>query len=75
MNDIMRRLLWLPPQASTLAPKIDSLHYFVITVTMISSIATGLLAFFFFFKYRARRADQSTPMVSCKACEPRLGSM
>jgi cytochrome c oxidase subunit 2 len=63
MNELMRRLLWLPPQASTLAPKIDSLHYFVITVTMLASTVTGLLAFYFFFKYRARRADQSTPMV------------
>jgi hypothetical protein len=34
MNELMRNLLWLPPQASTLAPKIDNLHYFVITVTM-----------------------------------------
>src|SRR3954462_8894014 len=63
MNELMRRLLWLPPQASTLALKIDSLHYFVITVTMIASTVTGLLAFYFFFKYRARRTEQSTPMV------------
>ena len=63
MNELMRNLLWLPPQASTLAPKIDTLHYFVITVTMISSLLTGFLAFFFFFKYRARREKQSTPMV------------
>ena len=39
MNDLMRRLLWLPEQASTFAPKVDYLHYFVITVTMIASIA------------------------------------
>jgi cytochrome c oxidase subunit 2 len=64
MNDLMRRLLWLPDQASTLAPKIDHLHYFVITVTMIASIATGLLAFGFFFKYRERREGQSTPIIN-----------
>ena len=63
MNEIMRRLLWLPDQASTFAPKIDQLHYFVITVTMAASLLTGFLAFYFFFKYRARRENQSTPLV------------
>jgi cytochrome c oxidase subunit 2 len=64
MNEIMRRLLWLPDQASTLAPKIDQLHYFVITVTMLASTLTGLLAFGFFFKYRERQALQSTPVIN-----------
>lgn len=63
MNDLMRRILWLPEQASTFAKPVDYLHYFVITVTMIVSVAVGLLAFFFFFKYRERRKRQSTPMV------------
>ena len=63
MNDLMRRLLWLPDQASTFAPKVDTLHYFVIAVTMIASTATGLMAFYFFFKYRERRRNQSTPLV------------
>ena len=61
MNELMRKLLWLPPQASTLAPKIDSLHYFVIVVTMIASTLTGLLAFYFFFKYRQRREGHTCP--------------
>jgi len=63
MNDLMRRMLWLPEQASTFAPPVDHLHYFVITVTMLVSVAVGLLAFAFFFKYRERRPNQSTPMV------------
>jgi len=63
MNDLMRRLLWLPDQASTFAGHVDALHFFVITVTMIASTATGVLAFFFFFKYRERRRAQSTPVV------------
>ena len=63
MNELMRRLLWLPVQASTFAKPVDNLHYFVITVTMVASTITGLLAFFFFFKYRERRENQSTPMV------------
>ena len=63
MNDLMRRLLWLPDQASTFAPSVDHLHYFVITVTMLASLATGLLAFGFFFKYRERSPEQSTPII------------
>ena len=55
--------LWLPPQASTFARRSTTLHYFVITVTMLASIVTGLLAFYFFFRYRARRDEQSTPLV------------
>ena len=39
MNELMRRLLWLPEQASTFAAQVDTLHYFVITVTMIASVA------------------------------------
>ena len=52
MNELMRRLLWLPEQASTFSTYVDHLHYFVITVTMIASAATGVLASYFFFKYR-----------------------
>jgi cytochrome c oxidase subunit II len=63
MNELMRSMLWLPEQASTFAVKVDHLHYFIITVTMLSSTLIGLLAFVFFFKYRQRRANQSTPIV------------
>ncbi len=64
MNDLMRRLLFLPEQASTFALAVDHLHYFVIAVTMIASTATGLLAFGFFFKYREREAGASTPIIN-----------
>jgi cytochrome c oxidase subunit 2 len=63
LDDLMRRLLWLPDARSTFAVPVDRLHFFVITVTMIASTLTGLLAFFFFFKYRERRPKQSTPVV------------
>ncbi len=63
LDDLMRRLLWLPDARSTFAVPVDRLHFFVITVTMIASTITGLLAFFFFFKYRERRPKQSTPVV------------
>lgn len=63
LDDLMRRLLWLPDARSTFAVPVDRLHFFVITVTMIASTITGLLAFVFFFKYRERRPRQSTPVV------------
>jgi cytochrome c oxidase subunit 2 len=63
MNELMRKLLFLPEQASTFAKPVDELHYFVITVTMVVSVAVGLLAFGFFFMYRQRRQRQSTPYV------------
>ena len=63
MNDLMRTILWLPEQASTFARKVDTLHYFIITVTMAASLLVGLLAFGFFFRYRQRRVGQSTPIV------------
>ncbi len=62
-DDLMRKLLFLPDARSTFAVPVDRLHFFVITVTMIASTITGLLAFYFFFKYRERRPNQSTPVV------------
>src|SRR5260370_38372813 len=63
MNDLRRRLLFLPVQASTFAKPVDYLHYFVITVTMLISVAVGVLAFAFFCKYRERKPGDSTPLV------------
>jgi cytochrome c oxidase subunit II len=52
MNELMRKLLWLPEQASTMAPRIDHLHYFVITTTMVVSALIGVAAVGFYVKYR-----------------------
>ncbi|HXU69307.1 MAG TPA: cytochrome c oxidase subunit II [Polyangia bacterium] len=52
MNELMRKLLWLPEQASTMAPHIDHLHYFVISVTMLVSTLIGVAAVGFYVKYR-----------------------
>jgi cytochrome c oxidase subunit 2 len=62
-EDLLRRILWLPPANSTFAVPVDRLHFFVIAVTMIASFATGILAFVFLFKYRQRHGNQSTPYV------------
>ena len=37
MNEVLRRLLFLPDQASTFAKDVDQLHYFVILTTIIMS--------------------------------------
>jgi len=63
MNDLMRRMLFLPDQASTFAVDVDHLHYFVIIVTMVSSLAVGLTAIAFFRKYRRRRENPAPPFV------------
>jgi cytochrome c oxidase subunit 2 len=63
LNDLMRRILFLPEQASTFSTRVDYLHYFVVAVTMIASTMVGLLAFYFFFKYRERQRLASTPIV------------
>ncbi|HTS83096.1 MAG TPA: cytochrome c oxidase subunit II [Myxococcaceae bacterium] len=64
MNEFMRRMLFLPDQASTFALDVDHLHYFVISVTMVASLAVGLTAIAFFWKYRRRRENQATPFIS-----------
>jgi cytochrome c oxidase subunit II len=52
MNELMRKLLFLPVQASTMAPAVDHLHYFVIITTMIVSTLIGVAAVGFYVKYR-----------------------
>jgi cytochrome c oxidase subunit 2 len=64
LNDAMRKMLFLPEQASTLALRIDRLHYFVFIVTMVSSVGVGLAAVYFMFRYRERVKNASTPVVN-----------
>lgn len=60
MNELMRRILFLPPQGSTYAPLVDGLHYFVISVTMIASGLCGLTALLLYLRYRRRRPQVRT---------------
>ncbi|HVV17263.1 MAG TPA: cytochrome c oxidase subunit II [Polyangia bacterium] len=53
VNELLRRILFLPPQSSTMAPEIDHLHFFVIGTTMVGAAAVGLLAVYWVIKYRA----------------------
>ncbi len=57
MNELLRRLLFLPPQRSTMAGEIDGLHYFVILVTMAGALAITLIGGYFLIRYRRRGAD------------------
>jgi cytochrome c oxidase subunit 2 len=59
MNNLLRGLLDLPPQASTYAQSVDLLHYFVILTTMLGSTFVFLLALYYVLRYR-RRAPHST---------------
>jgi len=54
MNELMRKLLFLPEQASTVSRRIDTLHFFVITVTMLGATAVALASLYFLIRYRAR---------------------
>ncbi len=54
VNELFRRMLFLPPQSSTMASDLDHLHYFVISTTMAGATMVGLLALYWVFKYRAR---------------------
>ena len=57
MNELFRRILWLPVQGSTVAGEVDALHYAVITITMIG--ATGVFAAALYFTWRYRRTDEA----------------
>jgi len=63
MNEFLRRLLFLPDQASTFARDLDQLHFFVILTTFVMSTAVGLTAIVFFIRYRRRSETQTTPHI------------
>jgi cytochrome c oxidase subunit 2 len=54
VNELMRKLLFLPEQASTVASDIDWLHYSVITATMIGALGVAIVTLYFIVKYHAR---------------------
>lgn len=54
MNEFFRRLLFLPPQSSTVAEEIDYLHYSVISVTMAGATLVAAVAAYFILRYRRR---------------------
>src|SRR5207237_1861007 len=63
VNEFLRKLLFLPEQASSYAYLVDRLHYFVIITTLIMSTAVGMTAIAFFLKFRRRHEGQRTPHI------------
>ena len=61
MNDLLRRLLFLPEQGSEYARSVDHLHYFVIVATMLGATAVFTAAAVFVVRYRRRREGEATP--------------
>lgn len=60
MMELIRKLLFLPEGASTFADRVDLLHLFIISVTMVSAFGITAVALFFFVKYRRKSEDQLT---------------
>lgn len=65
MNELLRRMLLLPEQASTFAREIDGLHYLVIGWTMAGSTVVLVLALIFLAMFRRRKGERykKTPYV------------
>lgn len=64
INEIFRKMLFLPEQSSTLAWKIDRLHYVVFVITMLSAVLVGGVATLFLFKFRETKKNATTAHVS-----------
>jgi cytochrome c oxidase subunit 2 len=62
-NELMRRILWLPPQASTVAQDLDWLHYIVFLSTIGGSILVFVVGIAFMIRYRRGRPDDNKPGV------------
>ena len=69
MNELLRQILYLPEQASTISNDIDHLHFWVIGTTMAGSSIVFFCAIWFTFRYRRRSEDQLTPQVRAAPLE------
>lgn len=54
MNDFLRRCLFLPEQASSMAVWIDGLHYAVILTTMFGAVLVTAIGGWFLIRYRRK---------------------
>jgi cytochrome c oxidase subunit 2 len=66
MNELMRRLLFLPEQGTAYARSVDQLHYFIAIATAVGATAVGATLVAFVIVYRRRRANQATPHIEPK---------
>ena len=67
MNELLRQLLNLPPQASSVAREIDTLHFGVILTTIAGATVAAAVAAVFLIRYRQRTTTAAlTPRVTAK---------
>ena len=71
MNGFLRRILFLPPQMSTVARGLDTLHYFVILATMGGAVLVTLIGGYFLVRYR-RRTFSTTAANPDASARPRF---
>ncbi|NNB96790.1 cytochrome c oxidase subunit II [Corallococcus exiguus] len=63
MNELLRRLFFLPEQGSTFAVKVDHLHFVLLLTTMAVGVGIGAVGLVFLVRYRRRTASDPTPRV------------
>ncbi len=61
MNELLRKLLCLPEQGSTVASEIDAFHYVVIGVTMLGAATIATLAIVFVSLWKSH-SDETLPL-------------
>ncbi|MBF5046509.1 cytochrome c oxidase subunit II [Aggregicoccus sp. 17bor-14] len=61
MNELIRRLLFLPEQGSTLALRSDHLHFFILVVSFTGAFLVGAVGLVFLVRYRKREELAITP--------------
>jgi cytochrome c oxidase subunit 2 len=57
MNELFRRMLALPPQAGSLARRIDTLHYVVIGTSFVVAAAVFGIVIYFLVRFRERPGE------------------
>ncbi|GHG77488.1 cytochrome c oxidase subunit II [Comamonas sp. JC664] len=67
MSELLRRILFLPDAASSLAPRVDRLHFFIIVTTFIVGAGIGLTGLIFLVRYRRGRAEALAPVMTAPA--------
>ncbi|HEY3451027.1 MAG TPA: cytochrome c oxidase subunit II [Myxococcales bacterium] len=60
MNELLRRILFLPEQASTASLRVDHLHYFVIITTFVASSLIFLAGLYWIVRWRRRPGQHLT---------------
>lgn len=63
MKELLRRLLFLPRAGSTLADRVDGIHFFIVLTTFVVAVCIGLTGFVFLVRFRRRHAATFTPRV------------